>query len=115
MDEQKQLNIEQSIIDLKNSIDENNKSLNGLYDMIRDQSIAINNLIMAYNQNAINGNATSNNTSSILKKMADMEIKIDNNDMPIQDVVDQLNVISLEISQLKLMIEEFNLYGGQSW
>lgn len=107
--------IQNSINNIKDIVEENNKNFNKLYTMIYDQTLAINNLIMAYNQNAIHGNATSNTTSSILKKMADMEIKIDNNDMPFQDIADQLSVLTLEISQMKTMLDDINLYGGQKW
>lgn len=98
---------------INENIESINKSISELKNMIYDQSVAINNLIMAYNQDVIQRNAVSNNSNSILKKLADVEIKIDNNDdNPIDEISSSMNNIFLELSQIKGQMEQFNIYGG---
>lgn len=97
-------------ITLKNTSD-----IEKLITMVYNQSVAINNLLTAYNQYAVNSNNTTSNTNSILRKMADMEIKTANSDITLQDISDSISLLKDDISNLYIAIKDINMYGGNQW
>lgn len=97
-------------ITLKNTSD-----IEKLITMLYKQSVAINNLLTAYNQYAVNSNNTTSNTNSILRKMADMEIKTANSDITLQDISDSISLLKDDISNLYIAIKDINMYGGNQW
>ena len=97
-------------ITLKNTSD-----IEKLITMVYNQSVAINNLLTAYNQYAVNSNNTTSNTNSILRKMADMEIKTVNSDITLQDISDSISLLKDDISNLYIAIKDINMYGGNQW
>ena len=93
----------------------NTSDIEKLITMVYNQSVAINNLLTAYNQYAVNSNNTTSNTNSILRKMADMEIKTANSDITLQDISDSISLLKDDISNLYIAIKDINMYGGNQW
>ena len=106
---------QQKIEELYQIAKNNTSDIQQLSKMIYQQSIAINNLLAAYNQNAINSNNNVSTTNSILRKMSDMEIKNANNDVTFQDILDSISSLKDEISNLFIAIKEIDMYGGGQW
>ena len=107
--------IKEKIDQLFNISINNTKNIESMSNMIYQQSVAINNLLNAYNQNALNTNGTISTTNSILKKMADMEIKSSNNDVTLQDISESISLLRDEIANLQIAIKEIDMYGGTQW
>ena len=107
--------IQQKIEELYQIAKNNTSDIQQLSKMIYQQSIAINNLLAAYNQNVINSNNNVSTTNSILRKMSDMEIKNANNDVTFQDILDSISSLKDEISNLFIAIKEIDMYGGGQW
>lgn len=97
---------------LANLIIQQNEAINILNDknevlteMVKTQTIAINNLIMAYNGNAINTNETLSKLNIITNKISDMEIKSTYTDDEVRTNSERLVEVNSMISETKTLLE----------
>lgn len=94
------------VINQNENINNVNNQIGALIEIVKAQTMAINNLIIAYNQNAMNTNESLAKINSIANKLSDMEVKNSYTDDEIRTNNDKLSEINSAISETKNLLEK---------